>query len=529
MPLDTYARNLAVQLTGRSSWGAGKGPEGFSGRKPVELVLDLAFNSPQTIHKPLIIIESAPFKTAVGLDPKKRFFSPIELGGCAGIEEVLRSHMIAKQGNPDVKPSKDQQLALEIQADLERLATLVENPQFALVPGAPGKAFLRVGPQSGEPGTEGVTRALAAFGQAYVQGVGVDAAADELVRAVQAAGTLDAKTARAVDLELKYNTYRPWLLTAMGYALALVLFGISRLTLRKVFITLGALATIGAAAVHMIGIGLRVAILGRAPVSNTYEALLWMGLVAIAVGLIAQLINRRAWYFVAGLGVALLSVLFSNLVPLDSQTGTLPAVLRSNYWLIIHVLTITSSYGVLAVGSILGHVYLIRDVLFARRASAQSNMAHPLIVQTYRTMQLGLVLLTAGTILGGVWAADSWGRFWGWDPKETWALISIVVYFIILHARYLRWIRDFGMAACAVLAFASIVWTFYGVNYIMASGLHSYGFGSASGGWVAIWALAEIALVVVCKIRHRFLMAAGRKQAPVPTPGASARAQVQGT
>ncbi|MGE3108996.1 MAG: cytochrome c biogenesis protein [Phycisphaerales bacterium] len=251
-------------------------------------------------------------------------------------------------------------------------------------------------------------------------------------------------------------------------------------------------------------------ILGRAPVSNTYEALLWMGLVGIGVALVAQLLNRKGWYLPAGIGVALLSVLFSNLVPLESQTGALPAVLRSNYWLIIHVLTIVASYGVLAVASILGHVYLVKEVLLARRGAPQrdSKLSHPLVSQTYRCLQLGLVLLTAGTILGGVWAADSWGRFWGWDPKETWALISIVVYFAVLHARYVRWLKDFGLAASAVLGFASIVWTFYGVNYLMGTGLHSYGFGAGGGMWVAVWAVAEIVFVLACRWR----MPSGQRQ-----------------
>jgi ABC-type transport system involved in cytochrome c biogenesis permease subunit len=181
-------------------------------------------------------------------------------------------------------------------------------------------------------------------------------------------------------------------------------------------------------------------------------------------------------------------------------------VLRSNYWLIVHVLTITASYGVLAVASLLGHVYLIKEVLIKRAPAPDPDMphlSHPLVVQVYRAIQAGLFLLTAGTILGGVWAADSWGRFWGWDPKETWALISIVVYFAVLHARYVRWIQDFGLATCAVVGFASIVWTFYGVNYLMASGLHSYGFGSGGGTWVALWVAAEAVFVGACWWRIR--------------------------
>jgi len=124
-------------------------------------------------------------------------------------------------------------------------------------------------------------------------------------------------------------------------------------------------------------------------------------------------------------------------------------------------------------------------------------------VQTYRTIQVGLVLLTAGTILGGVWAADSWGRFWGWDPKETWALISILTYFAVLHARYVRWLKDFGLAAAAVLGLVVIVWTFHGVNYVMATGLHSYGFGSGGEAYVGLWAAIELVFLAICWVRHR--------------------------
>ncbi|MBL9031513.1 MAG: cytochrome c biogenesis protein CcsA [Phycisphaerae bacterium] len=291
---------------------------------------------------------------------------------------------------------------------------------------------------------------------------------------------------------------------------------------------LGALAiSLAAAGVaeHVLGIGLRVAILHRAPVSNTYESLLWMGLIAIAIGLVAQALNRKGWYLFGGVCAALISVLFAGLVPLEDRTNALPAVLRSNFWLIIHVLVIVASYGVLAVASVLGHVYLAKEVLFARRnAPNGTKRSAPLIVQTYRTIQVGLILLTAGTILGGVWAAESWGRFWGWDPKETWALISIIVYFAVLHARYIRWLQDFGLAAAAILGFVVMVWTFYGVNYVMATGLHSYGFGSGGEVYVGLWAIAEIAFLVACRMRFAALRrrsGEGHEPPPASAPAAA--------
>jgi ABC-type transport system involved in cytochrome c biogenesis permease subunit len=271
-----------------------------------------------------------------------------------------------------------------------------------------------------------------------------------------------------------------------------------------VFSYLAAVAIVWAVAEQVLGLYLRITILGRPPVSNTYEALLWMGIIATACGLVGQFLNRKSWYLAGGLTAALISLLFAQLVPLTDQTNSLPPVLRSNYWLILHVMTIVASYGAFLLAGVLGHAYLIRDVLLRKAADPQAR----LIVQTYRLMQLGLVLLTIGTILGGVWAAESWGRFWGWDPKETWSLISIVVYFIMLHARYSRWIKDFGLAVASIVGFMAIVWTFYGVNYVMGTGLHNYGFGNGGEVWVAVWAGAELAFLGLC-----FFMSRGRAPA----------------
>ncbi len=525
MPLDSYARSLASQLTGRERWSAASGPEGYAGRQPVELFCDLMFKSQDLIHKPLVAIENRPFKTKVGLDPERRFFSATEIVSCGGIQSVLQEYAAARQADPGAQPNRDQRLALDIQGAIERVSSLSSGQPLPLVPAGPGKTFLRAGTGSADPGAEGVQAAITALGRAYVAGQSMDAAVDQLRTAIAAAGQADPASDRAVSLELFYNKHHPWRMAAYGYGLAIVLFGLSTLAMRRWLLIAAILAGLWGVAEHVLGVGLRVAILGRAPVSNTYEAILWMGLIGVALGAVGQIINRKAWYLFAGLGVALLSVIFSTLVPLESRTNSLPAVLRSNYWLIVHVLTITASYGVLAVASLLGHVYLVKEVLLRRGsapADAPSKFSNPLVVQTYRSIQIGLFLLTAGTILGGVWAADSWGRFWGWDPKETWALISIVVYFAVLHARYVRWIEDFGLAACAVLGFASIVWTFYGVNYLMASGLHSYGFGAGGGTWVGVWAVAEILFVVVCRLRRPPVTTAHDRAAPVPSPAPGA-------
>ena len=164
------------------------------------------------------------------------------------------------------------------------------------------------------------------------------------------------------------------------------------------------------------------------------------------------------------------------------QFSPLQPVLRDNFWLTIHVLTIVSSYaaGALAWGLgilSLGH-YLLGS--YPRGSGGRSRPPEACVELAgyiYKSMQVAVILLAAGTILGGLWADVSWGRFWGWDPKEVWALVSLLAYMMILHGRYAGWIGSFGLAAGAVLGAAVIGMSWYGVNFLLGAGLHSYGFG----------------------------------------------------
>ncbi|MBL8760466.1 MAG: cytochrome c biogenesis protein CcsA [Phycisphaerae bacterium] len=503
MPLEGYARRFAVDVTGRTRWSS-NGPEGFTKRSSLELLLDCMFSGQKVLHAKVITIDDKPFKTKLGLDPERRFYSPVELSGCAGLTELLMEFEKARQSDPNASPTKDQRKALDINSAANRVAEFATGMTLAIIPSQPGQAFRHASAQAADPGAEAVQAAFKEVGQLYSAGQPILPAVEKLEKAINSMGALSENEARNVRLELFYDKHDPWRMTAYCYGLALVFFGFSRLVLKNIMVTLALAATAIGIGEHVLGVALRVIILDRAPVSNTFESLLWMGLVAIAIGLVFQLINKRKGYYLfGGVGAAFISVLFAGLVPLADRTNSLPAVLRSNFWLIIHVLTIVASYGVLAVSAVLGHAYLIKDVILNKRDDASRFRSAALIVQTYRTIQVGLILLTAGTILGGVWAAESWGRFWGWDPKETWALISILVYFAVLHARYVQWIKDFGLAASAILGMVVIVWTFYGVNYVMATGLHSYGFGSGGEVWVGLWAILELLFLAVCWVRYR--------------------------
>lgn len=233
--------------------------------------------------------------------------------------------------------------------------------------------------------------------------------------------------------------------------------------------------------VHLFALILRWYISGHAPWSNAYESMLY---IAFTSGIAGVVFFRKSYLalsssnFLAGIALFVANIGFMN-----PQITNLMPVLKS-YWLNIHVSVITASYGFLGLCFLLGVITLV--LMIARpKGSAESNMSKSKIDSTINSitvisemsMIFGLFLLTAGNFLGGIWANESWGRYWGWDPKETWALISIGVYAIILHLRFIvRKNMQFIFATASVVGFFSVLMTYFGVNYYL-SGLHSYAAG----------------------------------------------------
>ncbi|PAF44862.1 cytochrome c biogenesis protein CcsA [Helicobacter sp. 11S02596-1] len=225
---------------------------------------------------------------------------------------------------------------------------------------------------------------------------------------------------------------------------------------------------------HTIGLILRWYVSGHSPWSNAYESMLY---IAWAAGIAGVVFFRKsnlalcAASFLAGI-----ALFVAHLGFMDPQIGNLVPVLKS-YWLNIHVSVITASYGFLGLCFIVGVITL---VMFIFRSPSRPNIDQTIFSLTAineMSMILGLLMLTVGNFLGGVWANESWGRYWGWDPKETWALISIGVYAVILHLRFMGFaFMPYIFAAASVVGFYSILMTYFGVNYYL-SGMHSYAGG----------------------------------------------------
>jgi cytochrome c-type biogenesis protein CcsB len=226
---------------------------------------------------------------------------------------------------------------------------------------------------------------------------------------------------------------------------------------------------------HTLGLANRWYISGHAPWSNGYESMIYIGWATVLAGFI---FSKRSPMTLASTGILTGLILFvAHLNWMNPQVTTLVPVLNS-YWLSIHVSMITASYGFLGLGALLGFIILVLFVL-----KNQNNEKHiSLSIKELNSinemsLMVGIVLLTIGNFLGGIWANESWGRYWGWDPKETWTLVTILVYAILLHLRFIKPLySDFNFAVMSLLSFTSVLMTYFGVNYYLA-GLHSYAKG----------------------------------------------------
>ena len=294
-----------------------------------------------------------------------------------------------------------------------------------------------------------------------------------------------------VDMEIMYNNLNIfstayWFYLAFGFCLLIIFFFqvFTRPTSQVQKVLRNASRILGACVIavlifHGAGIVMRMMITGYAPWSTGYEALVFISWVAVLVGLIFSRINMVIP--AAGALLAFFLLFVADMGLLDPEITPMVPVLKS-FWLKIHVAIITGSYAPLGIAFVLGFINL---VLYVFRSKEEGKIVGTFIsILTYvteMTMMIGLFMLAIGTFLGGVWANESWGRYWGWDPKETWALVAVLVYAIILHLRYIPAVKDkFTFNVLAFWGFASILFTFFGVNFYLV-GLHSYANGEGLG------------------------------------------------
>jgi cytochrome c-type biogenesis protein CcsB len=228
---------------------------------------------------------------------------------------------------------------------------------------------------------------------------------------------------------------------------------------------------------HTVALALRWYISGHAPMSNGYESMIFVSWVTLLAGLI--FVNRSRYALALTAILAALSLLVAGMSNMNPEITNLVPVLKSP-WLTIHVAVIMAGYGFLGLASIMG---LLNVVLFASLSPSNKTRMAEVITQVtnvnHLTLIVGLYFMTAGVFLGGVWANESWGRYWGWDPKETWALITVLVYAFVSHMHRIPGLRgSFAYNLASFISYSSVMMTYFGVNYFLG-GMHSYASGSA--------------------------------------------------
>ena len=287
---------------------------------------------------------------------------------------------------------------------------------------------------------------------------------------------------KKIDAEIIYNKYNIFKSLYRYYVLAgLLMFFtlIAKMLLEKKFlnyvINFFTICISVLFVVHTLGLISRWYISGHAPWSDAYESMIYVAWATMGMGLA---FGKKSKLTVSATSfVASMVLMIAHWNWMDPEIANLVPVLDS-YWLMIHVAVIVGSYGPFALGMILGIISLILIIITNKRTAKKMKLhISELAIVNELSLTIGLIMLTIGNFLGGQWANESWGRYWGWDPKETWALISILVYAFVLHMRFVPGLRSkwiFNLAS--IIAFGSIMMTYFGVNFYL-TGLHSYASG----------------------------------------------------
>ncbi len=467
-PFDSFAREVLDRLTGSPRLGR---------QDPVETILALLASPEEWQDKRLIAVPFRPVREALGMDPKATHISLNEIVATRKLMRLLPA--LRDKLQRDEKLSMKEQETWDVFERFVLLNKLFEQ-ELDFVPPASGTdpSWLPILRPSGYP--EEQQLALRNAWTTLLTAIR-DGKRDTLGGAAQQLATLlhglrpSAYPAQwRLRLEVLYNQLKPFRVVRLFYVaafLGLLLGGAPR---RRWAWQAGTGALMIGFLLHGVGIGTRVVLGGRPPVSNFYETMLWLPFVLVLLSLVFERIYRARYFGMAASLLAAIVLLLADHLPLDPSISPVVAVLRSNLWLSIHVLMVVGSYAPLTLSLGLAHIYAIRYLAGAGASVALERLDTFL----YRAIQVGVIMLACGIMLGAVWANASWGRYWAWDPKETWALITLLWFLAVLHGRFAGWIKGIGVALAAIPGFFLLLMTYYGVSFYLV-GLHSYAGGHA--------------------------------------------------
>jgi cytochrome c-type biogenesis protein CcsB len=504
-PVDTFAKETLIRVTGRSTYTDKTGRTW----QPNDFILSALLETHDWKSEPIVLVSFGKLKEQLGLDKTQRRFSSAQLTGSSELQRITNEARARKRGEQSL--DRVQQEALSVSDRLALLGNVMTGNALLIVPAPRSETDPWVVPDpAGVASYYNEAQLAPVFAQvtkmtgAYAQGdtFNFSSAARQLRENLRRLSPSIYPQERQLRLEYFYNHFESFYRAIWCYGIAFVILIAAHLRKRGTALrNIGVAVAIIGLAFQASGIVMRCLIAGRPPVTNMYESIIWVSFAVSFFGMIFFARYRTPVYLLAALPVTLVALLLVHQMPITmpSSIDPLVPVLRDNFWLTIHVLTITLSYAAFALAMGFGHILLWR---YARNPAAASADA-PMHFWLYRVLQLGVLLLAAGTILGGVWANYSWGRFWGWDPKETWALIALLCYILTLHGRLAGWWTEFGLVVASVVCFLAVLMAWYGVNFVLGKGLHSYGFGIGGETYVATFVIADLLFVAFAIWRYR--------------------------
>ncbi len=537
-PLDTVARDLVEAVTGT---------EQFRGNDPVLLLLAWTFDASTWRDEPLISIRNAELRNEIQLSPTKTVFSFNELAGHrhlhALIDESSRRPEDRKANPLESKVNSIHQKLLKLQSIFA--GGVIRPVPHPTDPLGAWDAVAPVNPAAPARATS-LSRTWTQIHAAFVadSGPAFTQASNKFASALRSAPAAHRPTQARIATELHYNRLHPfrtaWQVMVAGTLLSLAAMWVRRRWFDAVVMS----ALLGGFAVLTWGLWLRWQIAGRIPASNMFESLLFLSWGCGVFAILSVFVIRHRFVPLTASAMGATALLLADLLPMNHFIRPIAPVLLDTIWMSIHVPVIMVSYSVLALGVLIAHVQLVSMTVFPRRrdwASAIDSMH-------YWYIHVGSILLLIGIVTGSMWAASSWGRYWGWDPKEVWSLVALLGYLTILHVRIDReslpvWAYGIGLllaigvmlmvvprlgeltggkvlalggtvigmvvfvlargpfatAFKSILAFWMIIMTYVGVNYVLGIGLHSYGFGTgAVVRYMFLFGGLDLSLITLC-------------------------------
>ncbi len=453
MPLDTLARETVREITGASAW---------HGADPTASFTSWLFDPATASTLPLIKVGSRAFVRDLGLPEGTSHVSFMTLMQLPRlVQQVQAAHQAEEQGRPRVGLLKDAEAI---------------DKRLGLMQGVLQQQLVRPLPVPGNPKV------------AWNAPLGVNQ--DLLARLMVGPRLEGWPEAGQMDTEVLYNWLHP---ARLSLIILLASLAFSLAAWRKQSRRLDGIAfavLVAGFAMMSWGIQLRWVAAGRIPAANMYESMLFLAWGVGLFAIVAYALLRNRVVVVNAAGMAALAMMLVDLLPIDGFIHPVAPVLAGTPWLAIHVPIIMVSYSILALGLVVAHMQIGFTIFAPGRVELIDRMYDLL----YWYIFVGSLFLIAGIITGSMWAASSWGRYWGWDPKEVWSLVAFLAYMAILHAKLERLIGKFGVAAISIAAFQTILMTYLGVNFVLTTGMHSYGMGDSP---VLMWMLLVAAVEVI--------------------------------